>query len=104
MAELQIEDSELVLHLSSVEKMEGLHGDVRLPLSSVTSAHSVDDVWQELRACERPARASPARWRWARRGAASARTSPWFTATAQAWSWRSPARSTCGCWSARTRT
>ena len=38
MAELQIEDPELVLHLSSVEKMEGLHGDVRVPLSSVTGA------------------------------------------------------------------
>jgi hypothetical protein len=32
MAELQIEDAELVLHLSSVEKMESLHGDVRVPL------------------------------------------------------------------------
>ena len=35
MAELQIEDSELVLHLSSVEKMEGLHGDLRVPLVAV---------------------------------------------------------------------
>ncbi|HZI35021.1 MAG TPA: hypothetical protein VFD61_04665 [Gaiellales bacterium] len=59
MAELQIEDSELVLHLSSVEKMEGLHGDVRLPLSSVTSAHSVDDVWQELRGMRAPGTGVP---------------------------------------------
>ena len=49
MAELQIQDSELVLHLSPVERMEGLHGDVRVPLSSVTAARSVDDLWQELR-------------------------------------------------------
>ena len=54
MAELQIEDAELVLHLSSVEKMEGLHGDVRVPLSSVTGARSVDDLWQELRGMRAP--------------------------------------------------
>jgi len=59
MAELQIEDSELVLHLSSVEKMEGLHGDVRLSLSSVTAARSVDDVWQELRGMRAPGTGVP---------------------------------------------
>ena len=59
MAELQIEDSELVLHLSSVEKMEGLHGDVRVPLSSVTAARSVDDLWQELRGMRAPGTGVP---------------------------------------------
>jgi hypothetical protein len=59
MAELQIEDSELVLHLSSIERMEGLHGDVRLPLSSVTSARSVDDMWQELRGVRAPGTGVP---------------------------------------------
>ncbi|MFL6048676.1 MAG: hypothetical protein ACJ738_02780 [Gaiellales bacterium] len=59
MAELQIEESELVLHLSSVEKTEGLHGDVRLPLSAVTSARSVDDLWQELRGMRAPGTGVP---------------------------------------------
>jgi hypothetical protein len=59
MAELQIEDAELVLHLSSVEKMEGLHGDVRVPLSSVTGARSVDDLWQELRGMRAPGTGVP---------------------------------------------
>ncbi len=59
MAELQIEDPELVLRLSSVEKMEGLHGDVRVPLSAVTGARSVDDVWQELRGMRAPGTGVP---------------------------------------------
>ena len=59
MADLQIEDAELVLHLSSVEKMEGLHGDVRVPLSSVTGAHSADDLWQELRGMRAPGTGVP---------------------------------------------
>jgi hypothetical protein len=59
MAELQIEELELVLHLSSVEKMEGLHGDVRVPLSSVTGARSVDDLWQELRGMRAPGTGVP---------------------------------------------
>src|SRR4051794_17445236 len=59
MAELQIEDAELVLHLSSVERMEGMHGDLRLPLSAVTGARSVDDLWQELRGMRAPGTGVP---------------------------------------------
>jgi hypothetical protein len=30
MAELRVEDDELVLHLTNVEKLEGVHGDLRV--------------------------------------------------------------------------
>ncbi len=36
MAELQVEGSELVLRLSALEKVGGVHGDLRVPLSAVT--------------------------------------------------------------------
>lgn len=44
MAELRVEDGELVLHLSGPEKLEGVHGDLRAPLSSVRGVHVLDDA------------------------------------------------------------
>jgi hypothetical protein len=35
MAELSTDGNELVLHLSAAEKVEGIHGDQRAPLSAV---------------------------------------------------------------------
>jgi hypothetical protein len=59
MAELQIEGTDLVLHLSGVEKAEGLHGDLRVPLGSVTGARAVDDLWEELRGMRAPGTGVP---------------------------------------------
>jgi hypothetical protein len=44
MADLSIDGDELVLHLSAVEKLEGLHGDLRVPLSAVSGVEVLDDA------------------------------------------------------------
>jgi len=43
-AELQVRGDELVLHLSSAEKVEGIHGDLRVPLSAVRGVEVLDDA------------------------------------------------------------
>lgn len=48
MAELTREGDELVLTLDSLEKVESLHGDVRMPVSSVQSVDVVDDVIHQV--------------------------------------------------------
>lgn len=44
MADLVREGAQLVLRLSTLEKVEGVHGDITIPISSVTSAIVMDDV------------------------------------------------------------
>jgi hypothetical protein len=44
MAELQIADDQLVLHLTAAEKVESVHGDLRVPLSAVKSVDVVEDA------------------------------------------------------------
>lgn len=44
MAELEIEDGELLLRLSKFEKTEGIHGDQRVPLSAVESIEILDNA------------------------------------------------------------
>jgi hypothetical protein len=44
MAELIIEAADLVLNLTAFEKAEALHGDVRIPLTSVRSVEVLDDA------------------------------------------------------------
>lgn len=44
MAELAVENDELVLHLSGAEKAESLHRDLRVPLSAVTSIQVLEDA------------------------------------------------------------
>lgn len=44
MAELRIEDGLLLLDLSAVEKIEGAHGDLRVPLSAVRAVEVLDDA------------------------------------------------------------
>lgn len=44
MAELRVEDDQLVLHLSGLEKVEGVHHDLRVPLSAVRSVEVLDDA------------------------------------------------------------
>lgn len=44
MAELVVEGDELVLQLSGLEKAEGIHGDLRVPLSTVRSVEVLEDA------------------------------------------------------------
>jgi hypothetical protein len=44
MAELQIENGELVLHLSRSEEFEAVHRDLRAPLSTVRSVEVLEDA------------------------------------------------------------
>jgi hypothetical protein len=48
MADLLVEGSELVLHLSRFEKVEGVHADLRFPLTSITSVEILEDVMYEV--------------------------------------------------------
>ena len=58
-AELQIDGNELVLHLRPMEKAEGMHGDIRVPLTAVTAVRAVDDPWSELRGIRAPGTGVP---------------------------------------------
>lgn len=44
MAELDRDGRDLVVRLSTVEKAEAVHGDVRVPMSAVRSVEVVDDA------------------------------------------------------------
>jgi hypothetical protein len=44
MAELQVEGDELVLHLSRLEKLEAVHGDLRVPLSAVRGVDVIENA------------------------------------------------------------
>jgi hypothetical protein len=44
MAELIVDGDELVVRLRAVEKLEGVHGEVRVPINSVTSVEVLDDA------------------------------------------------------------
>lgn len=59
MAHLEIEGDELVLSLSRLEKIEGFHGDIRVPLSSVREVRYVADTWPELRGIRAPGTGVP---------------------------------------------
>jgi hypothetical protein len=49
MAELIVDGSDLVLHLTPVQRMVSFHKDLRVPLSSVRAVTSVDKPWLALR-------------------------------------------------------
>lgn len=44
MAELRVEGSDLVLHLSAAEKAEAVHGDLRMPLCAISGIDILDDA------------------------------------------------------------
>jgi hypothetical protein len=44
MAELRIVDGQLELHLTAAEKLESVHGDLRVPLSAVQGIEVIDDA------------------------------------------------------------
>ena len=52
-------DDEVVLHMSALEKAEGFHGDIRIPLSAITAVRVVDTAWPELRGVRAPGTGVP---------------------------------------------
>jgi hypothetical protein len=58
-AELRVDGTELVLHMGTLEKAEGFHGDIRVPLRSVTTVRVVDDAWTQLRGMRAPGTGLP---------------------------------------------
>ena len=44
MAELVVGATDLTLRLTSAEKVEGLHGDLRVPLTAITGVEVLDDA------------------------------------------------------------
>src|ERR1700728_4404429 len=44
MAELRVEGGVLALQLTAAEKFEGVHGDIRVPLSAVTGVEVLDNA------------------------------------------------------------
>jgi hypothetical protein len=59
MADLLVEGDELVVHLSGFEKAEAAHGNVRVPLASISSVRTVADAWPELRGIRAPGTGIP---------------------------------------------
>lgn len=59
MADLLTDGTDLVLHLHAVEKAEGFHADIRLPLTAVEAVRVVDDPWPELRGIRAPGTGMP---------------------------------------------
>jgi hypothetical protein len=49
MAELAVEGGDLVLRLSAAEKVEAVHGDLRVPLSSVKRVEVIEDAHRSAR-------------------------------------------------------
>ena len=48
MAELRVEDDQLVLHLTAAEKLEGVHGDLHAPLSAVRGIEVLEDAHEPV--------------------------------------------------------
>lgn len=44
MAELEVEGTDLVLHLTTAEKLEALHSDLKVPLTAVRGVEVLDDA------------------------------------------------------------
>jgi hypothetical protein len=61
-AELTRDGDELVLKLTAIEKAESLHGDVRVPASSIRSVDIVEDVIHEVHGFKLPGARWPGRF------------------------------------------
>jgi hypothetical protein len=58
-ATFQVDGQDLCLRLSWVEKLEAAHGNVRVPLASITAVRAVDNAWPELRGIRAPGTGLP---------------------------------------------
>jgi hypothetical protein len=59
MGRLGVTGTELVLDLSGLEKVEGFHGDIHVPVSAVRDIRCVQDPWSELRGIRAPGTGVP---------------------------------------------
>ncbi|HEV8065779.1 MAG TPA: hypothetical protein VGP46_13140 [Acidimicrobiales bacterium] len=59
MAELLIEGDELVVKMSTAERLEAVHGEVRVPVTSISRAWAVPSAWPELRGIRAPGTGIP---------------------------------------------
>ena len=59
MAQLIVENDEVVLRLSGFEKAESLHGDLRLPLAAVKSVEVVDNALSAVHGFRSPGTGVP---------------------------------------------
>jgi hypothetical protein len=59
MARLRVDGDELLLDLSGLEKLEGFHGNIRVPLSTVREVRVAEDPWSELRGIRAPGTGLP---------------------------------------------
>lgn len=59
MARLSVEGDELLLDVTGLEKLEGFHGNIRVPVESVRSVRCTDDPWPELRGIRAPGTGVP---------------------------------------------
>jgi hypothetical protein len=62
MAELTRDGDELVLTLSTIEKAESVHGDIRVPVSSIHLVEVVEDVIHEVHGLKLPGARWPGRF------------------------------------------
>jgi hypothetical protein len=62
MAELSRNGDELVLTLTTAEKAESLHGDIRVPFSSVQDVEVVDDIIHAVHGMKFPGTRWPGRF------------------------------------------
>ena len=60
MPELLIDGDDLVLHLSLLGKVAALHGDIRVPLQTVSEVAEEQDPWVHLRGVRAPGKVLPA--------------------------------------------
>lgn len=54
MASLEVVDGDLLVKLSNAERLEAVHGDVRVPVGSILGVRTVADAWSELRGLRAP--------------------------------------------------
>jgi hypothetical protein len=59
MAALVVQGNELVLNLSTLEKIGAVHGSIRVPLSAVQVVRVAEDPWSELRGMRAPGTGVP---------------------------------------------
>ena len=87
MAELIVDDADLVVHLTLGEKIWGFHGDIRVPLSFIFAVAPDPKPWMALRGWRMAGVSFPGTPRWAPAGTVMATISASCTATGRRSGW-----------------